>query len=220
MVNGNAFNLNHDYRLLKCLSLYGRSQLAKGFVGNVGVLLPPATNMVKLNYGCELETSAQQAAKSCRESASLPYGVQENFYLVPKNSAQYRMNATEMAIKNWWSQVRLQSVNIGMAATLKQHHYGTPIMSFIKVDFSFHQVIRVIRSQLAKGLVKKNNGNALPSATNMIKLKYSCKQERTARNVAKACAESSALPYGVQENFHLVAKNLAHSPVEALEMVN
>lgn len=79
-------------------------------------------------------------------------------------------------------------------------------------------MINYRRSQLAKGLVKKNNGNALPSATNMIKLKYSCKQERTARNVAKACAESSALPYGVQENFHLVAKNLAHSPVEALEM--
>nr|AEP82935.1 venom allergen/ancylostoma secreted protein-like 19 isoform 1 [Heligmosomoides bakeri] len=46
------------------------------------------------------------------------------------------------------------------------------------------------RSQLSKGEVAKFNGNKLPTAANMLKLRYDCELERLAIAKAKACSGS------------------------------
>lgn len=116
---------------------YRRSRLAMGLVRkDNGNFLRSATNIKKLKYSCDLERTAITVANRCSTTSQTASGVQENFYRFSKALAQYRVNAIEVAIKHWWSQVRLRSINIGMLATLRNVHVGTPIMSFIKMAWA------------------------------------------------------------------------------------
>ncbi|KAK6056023.1 SCP-like protein [Cooperia oncophora] len=89
---------------------YRRSRTAQGMViKNDKSYLPSAANMKQLRYDCNLEASAKLSVDRCDETpyTSLPTGVQENIYGVQKSMAPYQYNATMLAVKHWWSQVRM-----------------------------------------------------------------------------------------------------------------
>nr|AEP82920.1 venom allergen/ancylostoma secreted protein-like 5 [Heligmosomoides bakeri] len=119
---------------------YRRSQLAKGLVAkNNGNLLPPAANMRKMRYDCELEKAAQAHADGCVGGDSDPAtrpGIQENVHSVYiSQSTPYRMDAMRESVKQWWSQVR-KVEGIGMAVTFKEHHLQSTIQWFTKMAWA------------------------------------------------------------------------------------
>ncbi|KAK6041283.1 hypothetical protein COOONC_21212, partial [Cooperia oncophora] len=88
---------------------YRRSRLAQGLVKkNNGNNLPQGANIRRLQYQCDLESSARESAMRCDTSTwpSLPSGVQENIMVFSKSRARYRKDAIVVAIKHWWSQIR------------------------------------------------------------------------------------------------------------------
>ncbi|PIO70799.1 SCP-like protein [Teladorsagia circumcincta] len=73
------------------------------------------------------------------------------------------------------------------------------------------------RSRLALGRVRKNNGALLRPATNMIKLRYDCKLETSAKGVADKCTTSrSTLPPQVKENIHHIHRSGARFRTDAM----
>ncbi|KAK6029308.1 SCP-like protein [Ostertagia ostertagi] len=73
------------------------------------------------------------------------------------------------------------------------------------------------RSRLARGLVKNKNGRPLPTAANMVKLRYRCLLETTAKAAADSCSTSwSRVPYGVQQNIICIPKGEARYRVHAI----
>ncbi|PIO63312.1 SCP-like protein [Teladorsagia circumcincta] len=73
------------------------------------------------------------------------------------------------------------------------------------------------RSRLALGRVRKNNGALLRPATNMIKLRYDCRLETSAKEVADKCTTSrSALPPEVKENIHRIHRSSARFRTDAM----
>ncbi|KAK6011094.1 SCP-like protein [Ostertagia ostertagi] len=127
----------NDRIRLKAIEMhnYRRSNLAMGKVRkNNGNYLPSAANMINLRYDCDLETSARLSVNRCSESTdpSLPSDVQENIRGVQKSMARYRVNAIELAVKHWWSQVRMVN-GIGMAVTYRAMHVGSTISYFTRV---------------------------------------------------------------------------------------
>ncbi|PIO63808.1 SCP-like protein [Teladorsagia circumcincta] len=73
------------------------------------------------------------------------------------------------------------------------------------------------RSRLALGRVRKNNGALLRPATNMIKLRYDCKLETSAKGVADKCTTTrSTLPPQVRENIHRIHRSSARFRTDAM----
>ncbi|PIO67465.1 SCP-like protein [Teladorsagia circumcincta] len=73
------------------------------------------------------------------------------------------------------------------------------------------------RSRLALGRVRKNNGALLQPATNMIKLRYDCRLETSAKEVADKCTTSrSALPPEVKQNIHRIHRSSARFRTDAM----
>ncbi|KAK5965276.1 SCP domain-containing protein [Trichostrongylus colubriformis] len=79
------------------------------------------------------------------------------------------------------------------------------------------------RSRLAQGLVRKNNGNLLPPATNMRRLVYDCTLENSAKASVERCSPnpSQNLTADVKENIHRVPQRIAifrkHAMLEAIK---
>ncbi|KAK6011180.1 SCP-like protein, partial [Ostertagia ostertagi] len=113
---------------------YRRSRLARGLVRkNNGAFLRPATNMLKMRYDCNLETSAKEVADKCTTSGStLPPQVKENIHRIHKSSARFRTDAMKEAIKFWWGQVR-RVHGIGMKAIFRSWHEYSTIRYFTLV---------------------------------------------------------------------------------------
>ncbi|KAK6056893.1 hypothetical protein COOONC_05595 [Cooperia oncophora] len=78
------------------------------------------------------------------------------------------------------------------------------------------------RSNLAQGSVRKNNMNLLPSATNMIRLRYDCSLESSARLSVERCTETpyTSLSSDVQENIYGVQKSMAMYRINATVLVS
>ncbi|KAK6021024.1 SCP-like protein [Ostertagia ostertagi] len=73
------------------------------------------------------------------------------------------------------------------------------------------------RSRLAQGLVADITGKHLPSATNMIRLRYKCSLETSAKAAVDRCStHGSYVPYGVQQNIASVPKSVARYRVNAM----
>ncbi|KIH46599.1 SCP-like protein [Ancylostoma duodenale] len=75
------------------------------------------------------------------------------------------------------------------------------------------------RSELAFGRVQKRNGNYYQSASNMIKLKYSCQLEVSARDHAVTCRNGPSSPSSrpnIEENVAQIPKNSVVNRVEAM----
>ncbi|PIO64303.1 SCP-like protein [Teladorsagia circumcincta] len=126
----------NDRIRLKAIEMhnYRRSNLANGKVKkNNGNYLPAAANMIRLRYDCELETSARLSVNRCSDSKypSLPSDVQENIRGVAKSNARYRVNAIELAVKHWWSRVRMVD-GIGMAVMYRAKHVSSTISYFTR----------------------------------------------------------------------------------------
>ncbi|KAK6012503.1 SCP-like protein [Ostertagia ostertagi] len=126
----------NDRIRLKAIEMhnYRRSNLAMGKVRkNNGNYLPSAANMINLRYDCDLETSARLSVNRCSESTdpSLPSDVQENIRR-RRSPCSLPVNAIELAVKHWWSQVRMVN-GIGMAVTYRAMHVGSTISYFTRV---------------------------------------------------------------------------------------
>ncbi|PIO77390.1 SCP-like protein [Teladorsagia circumcincta] len=73
------------------------------------------------------------------------------------------------------------------------------------------------RSRLARGFVSKNNGRRLPMAADMIRLRYNCSLETSAKAAADSCTTSySNVPSGVQQNIHSISKSRARYRLDAI----
>uniref|UniRef100_A0A183FG30 SCP domain-containing protein n=1 Tax=Heligmosomoides polygyrus TaxID=6339 RepID=A0A183FG30_HELPZ len=76
----------------------------------------------------------------------------------------------------------------------------------LKAQKSVHD----FRSQLAKGDVAKFNGNKLPRAANMIKLRYDCELEKAAFAHAATCSNSNSdqgLSSDIKRNIQMVLQS-------------
>ncbi|XGW10853.1 hypothetical protein V3C99_012395 [Haemonchus contortus] len=116
---------------------YRRSQLAKGYVKNKkGRNLPQASNMIKLEYDCDLEKSGTDFVK-CKESleGSPLLGVKKNHLYFAKDRAGDRRQAIRFAVKHWWSRVRKDG-GIGQEVTFKEGNAGRPISAFTKMAWA------------------------------------------------------------------------------------
>ncbi|XGW01290.1 hypothetical protein V3C99_013890 [Haemonchus contortus] len=73
----------------------------------------------------------------CTESpdTSLPGNIQENIRGIKKNAARYRVDAMDMAVKHWWSQVRKVD-GIGMAVTYRAIHMHSTISYFTRMAWA------------------------------------------------------------------------------------
>ncbi|KAL6732445.1 hypothetical protein Aduo_003205 [Ancylostoma duodenale] len=88
-----------------------RTKLAQGRIknGKNNYYLPKASNMYKMKYDCNLETSALTYAKQCQLGPSNPPTEGENVH-----SAALTQNKTEaarLAVKAWWSQIYKNGIN-------------------------------------------------------------------------------------------------------------
>ncbi|PIO65490.1 SCP-like protein [Teladorsagia circumcincta] len=123
---------------------YRRSRLANGFVKNKNKKnLPKASDMLEMIYSCEMENTAMASAKRCsiRQDPTLPPDVQENHYLVPKDSAsQTSEQALITAIKHWWSQIR-ETGGIGHGVTFTSYNLGKPIEWFTRMAWATTQYV-------------------------------------------------------------------------------
>ncbi|PIO67341.1 SCP-like protein [Teladorsagia circumcincta] len=73
------------------------------------------------------------------------------------------------------------------------------------------------RSNLARGLVSKNTGKRLPSAANMIRLRYNCSLETSAKAAVDSCSTTySNVPLGVQQNIYGISRSRARFRVDAI----
>ncbi|KIH54683.1 SCP-like protein [Ancylostoma duodenale] len=75
------------------------------------------------------------------------------------------------------------------------------------------------RSQLALGQIRKRNGNYYQRARDMIKLKYSCQLEVSARDHAVTCRNRPSSPStrpNIEENVARIPKNSVPDRVEAI----
>ncbi|KAK6026937.1 SCP-like protein [Ostertagia ostertagi] len=127
---------------------YRRSRLARGLVRkNNGAFLRPATNMLKMRYDCNLETSAKEVADKCTTSGStLPPQVKENIHRIHKSSARFRTDAMKEAIKFWWGQVR-RVHGIGMKAIFRSWHEYSTIRYFTLMAWATTKYIGCAVSQ-------------------------------------------------------------------------
>ncbi|VDO32003.1 unnamed protein product [Haemonchus placei] len=120
---------------------YRRSRLAQGLVKNKnGKDLPKASNMLRLLYNCDLENSAITSATRCSANpmSSLPSDIQENIYLMPKSDAQDPQDAIIVAIKHWWSQIRITG-GIGQGVTYTTYNQGKPTEWFTRMAWATTQ---------------------------------------------------------------------------------
>nr|CDJ87940.1 SCP extracellular domain containing protein [Haemonchus contortus] len=120
---------------------YRRSRLAQGLVKNKnGKDLPKASNMLRLLYNCDLEISAITSATRCsaKSMSSLPSDIQENIYLMPKSDAQDPQDAIIVAIKHWWSQIRITG-GIGQGVTYTTYNEGKPTEWFTRMAWATTQ---------------------------------------------------------------------------------
>ncbi|PIO77392.1 SCP-like protein [Teladorsagia circumcincta] len=73
------------------------------------------------------------------------------------------------------------------------------------------------RSRLARGFVSKSNGRRLPMAADMIRLRYNCSLETSAKAAVDSCTTSySNIPPGVQQNIYSIPKSRAQYRVDAI----
>nr|CDJ86713.1 SCP extracellular domain containing protein [Haemonchus contortus] len=90
---------------------YRRSRLAQGLVKDKsGNDMPSASNMLMMQYSPSLELTAISSATRCSSEpiSGVPYfEMVENMYMVPKSEAQTPEEAIIVAIKHWWSQIRV-----------------------------------------------------------------------------------------------------------------
>nr|CDJ86712.1 venom allergen/ancylostoma secreted protein-like [Haemonchus contortus] len=69
---------------------------------------------------------------------SLPPDVQENIYLMPKSDAQIRQDAIIVAVKRWWSQIRVTG-GIGQGVTYTALNVGKPTSWFTRMAWATTQ---------------------------------------------------------------------------------
>ncbi|KHJ89547.1 SCP-like protein [Oesophagostomum dentatum] len=69
---------------------------------------------------------------------------------------------------------------------------------------------------LASGQVTKRNGNYMPQAANMVKLKYDCTLEISARDKAASCSTAENTNRAYQENAHILLKSNAVDRPDAM----
>ncbi|RCN41453.1 SCP-like protein [Ancylostoma caninum] len=172
------------------LSLHNfrRSLLAKGEVAkNTGNLLPKASNMVKMQYDCTLEQGAIEWAGQCGNVGSPEssrQGVGENFKRFPGGNFPTFGDAAKKSVTEWWKVVR-KVPGIGMAATFRQHHVGTPIESFTQMGWA-------LTTKLGCSIVKC-------SSDYVGVCRYSPKGNIVEQSVYKVGNVCSACPAGVKE---------------------
>ncbi|VDL67975.1 unnamed protein product, partial [Nippostrongylus brasiliensis] len=74
------------------------------------------------------------------------------------------------------------------------------------------------RMNLAAGKIQKNNGNLLPQAADMLKLRYGCGLEKQAKQQAETCSGVGSNLLGTKENFHRVPTSEASTEMQALQI--
>ncbi|VDL78950.1 unnamed protein product [Nippostrongylus brasiliensis] len=72
------------------------------------------------------------------------------------------------------------------------------------------------RRQLAKGEVKRHNGNAYPQASNMLEAVYDCGIEYEAQEFANECTSGGSDEWQNNENFAQIRTSKASNPKQAL----
>ncbi|KAK6025889.1 hypothetical protein OSTOST_08196 [Ostertagia ostertagi] len=78
-------------------------------------------------------TSAQRC--SVIPDPNRPSGVEENNYLFEKSQASSDDNAIILAIRHWWSQIRVTG-GIGQGVTYTQYNVGKPTVWFIRMAWA------------------------------------------------------------------------------------
>ncbi|EYC42325.1 hypothetical protein Y032_0535g3088 [Ancylostoma ceylanicum] len=74
------------------------------------------------------------------------------------------------------------------------------------------------RQHLALGQLVKRNGNRLPTAANMLKMKYNCSLEAAALTHARLCTNTgSSGRANIGENIARISKSVAHNKLQAIE---
>ncbi|PIO60822.1 SCP-like protein, partial [Teladorsagia circumcincta] len=122
-----------------------RSSLAQGLQQNDNIgLAPPATNMEKMEYVCEVESSAMRSAQSCSggiSQESTRPGLKENTFRATDMSLDLR-NVAETAMTTWWSQLSRNGVDEpNMQFTTELRFRTNSIISFSKM--AWHNNVRL-----------------------------------------------------------------------------
>ncbi|WKX88396.1 hypothetical protein Q1695_008214 [Nippostrongylus brasiliensis] len=79
-------------------------------------------------------------------------------------------------------------------------------------------MINYRRMNLAAGKIQKDNGNLLPQAADMLKLRYGCGLEKQAKQQAETCSGVGSNLLGTKENFHRVSTSEASTEMQALQI--
>ncbi|KAK6022684.1 SCP-like protein, partial [Ostertagia ostertagi] len=113
-----------------------RSSLAQGLQQNDNLgLAPPATNMEKMEYVCDVESSAMRSAQTCSggiSQESTRPGLKENTFRETDMSLDLG-NVAETAMTTWWSQLSRNGVDEpNMEFTTELRFRTNSIISFSK----------------------------------------------------------------------------------------
>uniref|UniRef100_A0A7I5E758 SCP domain-containing protein n=1 Tax=Haemonchus contortus TaxID=6289 RepID=A0A7I5E758_HAECO len=122
-----------------------RSSLAQGLQQNDNLgLAPPATNMERMEYSCEVETSAIRSAETCSGGASLESlrpDLEENTFKVIDMTLDLD-NVAETAMTNWWGQLARNGVDEpNMKLTPRLRYRLNSIVDFSKM--AWHNTVKL-----------------------------------------------------------------------------
>ncbi|KAK6024185.1 SCP-like protein, partial [Ostertagia ostertagi] len=106
------------------------SRLAQGLVPNgvTGMRAPAGSNIFYMKYSTNLENAAQMVANSCLPTGSnvtTRPGYGENVATIPQYSATSPDVAVQQAIKQFWHEIYMYSVNSKMIFTVPLLNKGT-----------------------------------------------------------------------------------------------
>ncbi|RCN52155.1 SCP-like protein [Ancylostoma caninum] len=82
----------------------------------------------------------------------------------------------------------------------------------------FEPNLNFFSQHLARGLLVKRNGNRLPSAANMLKMRYNCTLESLALTHARLCTNTqSSGRSNIGENIAQISRSVARNKLQAIE---